>query len=110
MFLDIVKAVQQRNPALGSYVLVLRGDSRARDAADPSRLSAKAEAWLAAQAPGARLSEERILLAPYPGGMPAERAVTVLAFANAQHLAAFATAWTADPEPEETDEPEPASE
>ena len=42
-----------------------------------------------------------ILLAPYPGAMPAEREVTVMAFAEAQHLAAFATAWTADPEPED---------
>jgi hypothetical protein len=104
MFLDIVKAVQQRNPALGSYVLVLRGDSRARDAADPSRLSDEAEAWLAAHAPGAKLSEEKVLLSPYPGGMPADRAVTVLAFADARHLAAFATRWTADPEPEEPDD------
>jgi hypothetical protein len=103
MMIDIVQAVQQRNPALGSYVLVLRGDSRARDVADPSRLSAEAEAWLAAHAPGAKLSEEKVLLAPYPGGMPAERAVTVLAFADARHLAAFATTWTADPEPEETE-------
>jgi hypothetical protein len=45
-----------------------------------------------------------VLLAPYPGAMPADRAVTVLAFADARHLAAFATAWTVDPEP---DEPEP---
>jgi hypothetical protein len=35
--------------------------------------------------------------------MPADRAVTVLAFADARHLAAFATTWTADPEPEETE-------
>jgi hypothetical protein len=104
MMIDIVQAVQQRNPALGSYVLVLRGDSRARDTADPTRLSTEAEAWLAARAPGARLSEEKVLLAPYPGAMPADRAVTVLAFADARHLAAFATAWTVDPEP---DEPEP---
>lgn len=103
MMIDIVQAVQQRNPGLGSYVLVLRGDARARDASDPSRLSADAEAWLAAHTPGARFSEEKILLAPYPGAMPADRTVTVLAFANAQHLAAFATAWTADPEPEEPD-------
>jgi hypothetical protein len=108
MFLDIVKAVQQRNPALGSYVLVLRGDSRARDAADPSRLSDEAEAWLAAHAPGAKLSEEKVLLSPYPGGMPVDRAVTVLAFADARHLAAFATRWTADPEPEEPDDPNAA--
>lgn len=101
MMIDIVQAVQHRNPALGSYVLVLRGDSRARDAADPSRLSAEAEAWLAAHAPGAKFSEEKVLLAPYPGAMPADRAVTVLAFQDARHLAAFATIWTADPEPEE---------
>jgi hypothetical protein len=107
MFLDIVKAVQQRNPALGSYVLVLRGDSRARDASDPSRLTAEAETWLAEHAPGAKLSEEKVLLSPYPGGMPEDRAVTVLAFADARHLAAFATAWTADPEPEEAAAAEP---
>ena len=105
MMIDIVQAVQQRNPALGSYVLVLRGDARARDAGDPTRLSAEAESWLAAHAPGARLSEEKVLLAPYPGAMPAERAVTVLAFASAQHLAAFATAWTAEPEPDEPEAP-----
>ena len=103
MMIDIVQAVQQRNPGLGAYVLVLRGDARARDAADPSRLSDEAEAWLAAHTPGARFSEEKVLLAPYPGAMPADRTVTVLAFANAQHLAAFATAWTADPEPKEPD-------
>ena len=103
MMIDIVQAVQQRNPALGSYVMVLRGDARARDSADPSRLSAEAEAWLAVNAPGAKLSEEKVLLAPYPGAMPAERAVTVLSFADARHLAAFATAWTVDPEPEQPD-------
>lgn len=104
MFIDIVKAVQQRNPALGSYVLVLRGDSRARDPADPNRLLPEVEAWLAEHAPGATFSQEKVLLAPYPGAMPEDRAVAVMAFADARHLAAFATAWTADPEPEE---PEP---
>ncbi|MEA1831341.1 hypothetical protein U8607_04520 [Methylobacterium durans] len=97
--IDIIKQIQERNPALGSTIIVLRPDSRAL--ADAEHLNPEAEAWIAERAPGARLSRETVLLAPYPGGVPAERTVTVLAFANAQHLAAFATAWTADPEPEE---------
>jgi hypothetical protein len=99
--IDIIQALQQRNPTLGSYVLVLRADSRARDAADPTRLTTEAEAWLAEQAPGAKFSQETVLLAPYPGAMPAERQVAVMAFADARHLAAFATHWTVDPEPED---------
>ena len=100
--IDIIQALQQRNPTLGPYVLVLRADSRARDTSDPTRLTAEAEAWLAEKAPGAKFSQETVLLAPYPGGMPAERQVAVMAFADARHLAAFATHWTADPEPEDT--------
>jgi hypothetical protein len=42
----------------------------------------------------------RVLLAPYPGAIPAERDVTVAAFADARQLAAFATTWTGDPLPE----------
>ena len=99
--IDIIKALQHRNPALGPYVLVLRSDSRARDAADPERLCAEAEAWIADKAPGARLAQETVLIAPYPGAMPTERSVAVMAFANAMQLAAFAAAWTIDPEPEE---------
>ena len=99
--IDIIQALQQRNPGLGPYVLVLRADSRARDIADPTRLSAETEAWIAEHAPGARFLEATVLLAPYPGAMPADRTVGVMAFADARQLAAFATAWTADPEAEE---------
>ncbi|AWN35539.1 hypothetical protein [Methylobacterium radiodurans] len=97
--IDIVKAVQEADPSLGSYVIVLRSDSRALAA--PDRLTDAAAAWVAAQTPEARLAEVTIALAPYPGAAPAERTVTVLAFPDARGLAAFATAWTADPEPEE---------
>ena len=103
--IDLIKLLQERNPTLGRFIIVLRGDSRARDAADPERLCPEAQAWIEANAPGARLSAETVLIAPYPGGMPAERTVMVLAFADARHLAAFATVWTADPEPEEDDAP-----
>jgi hypothetical protein len=97
--IDIVKAVQEKDPSLGSYVIVLRADSRALEA--PDRLNAEARGWLEAQAPEARLAQVTVALAPYPGGAPAERTVTVLAFADPRQLAAFATAWTADPEPED---------
>lgn len=103
--IDIIKGLQQRNPALGPYLIVLRSDSRARDASDPSTLSPEAEAWIAEKTPGARLSEETVLTAPYPGAMPTERTVTVLAFRDAMQLAAFATAWTGDPEPEDETAP-----
>jgi hypothetical protein len=97
--IDIVQAVQAADPGLGTRVIVLRPDSRALATAEA--LVPEAEAWIAENAPGARLVRKTILLAPYPGAMPAEREVTVMAFAEAQHLAAFATAWTADPEPED---------
>ncbi|HEV7439239.1 MAG TPA: hypothetical protein VGN94_06380 [Methylobacterium sp.] len=97
--IDIIKALQARNPALGSYILVLRPDSRAL--AEPDRLTLEAETWMGLRTPGARLSRQTVLIAPYPGALPAERIVTVLAFTEAQHLAAFATAWTVDPEPDE---------
>lgn len=100
--IDIVKAVQGAEPTLGSYVLVLRGDSRALDG--PDRLTREAEAWIAGRAPGARLARVDVLLAPHPGAMPALRTVSVAAFADARQLAAFATAWTGDPVTEE-DEP-----
>lgn len=93
--IDIIKQIQDRNPALGTTIIVLRPDSRALS--DPAVLTPEAKAWLEANAPDARLSQETVLLAPYPGGVPAERTVTVLAFSDARHLAAFATAWTADP-------------
>ncbi|KQP06855.1 hypothetical protein [Methylobacterium sp. Leaf93] len=106
--IDIIQGLQQRNPTLGPYVLVLRSDSRARDPSDTARLCAEAEAWIAEKTPGARLSQETVLIAPYPGGMPTERNVSVMAFKDAMQLAAFATAWTAEPEPD--DEPTPETE
>jgi len=99
--IDIIKEIRGRNPALPSTIIVLRPDSRALDA--PDRLNPEAQAWIDREAPGASLSRETVLLAPYPGGMPAERTVSVLAFGDARQLAAFATAWTGDPIPE--DEP-----
>ncbi|GBU20006.1 MULTISPECIES: hypothetical protein [Methylobacterium] len=96
--IDIVKLVQAKNPALGAYVLVLRADSRALAA--PDRLTEEAAAWMEARTPGARLVRESVLLAPFPGGVPAERTVSVLAFRDAQQLAAFATTWTGDSETE----------
>ncbi|MBX9932769.1 MAG: hypothetical protein K2Y56_14705 [Methylobacterium sp.] len=98
--IDIIQAIQQRNPRLGAYVLVLRADSRALHPTDPERLSDDAEAWLSASAPGARLSTETVLIAPYPGAMPSERIVRVMAFADARQLAAFATTWTGHGEAE----------
>ncbi|MDP4023664.1 hypothetical protein Q8W71_13575 [Methylobacterium sp. NEAU 140] len=100
--IDIVKAVQEADPSLGSYVLVLRGDARAL--AGPERFVPEAADWIAAHAPGARLARVRVMLSPYPGGTPAEREVSVAAFADARQLAAFATAWTGDPEPEGGDD------
>lgn len=100
--IDIVKAVQEADPGLGTYVIVLRGDSRALDG--PERLTPEAQAWLSANAPGGRLARVRIRLAPYPGAEPAERDVTVAAFADARELAAFATTWTGDPLPEDPEE------
>lgn len=97
--IDIIKQLQEANPALGTTIIVLRADSRALDGAD--RLTPEAQAWIAANAPDARLSQETVMLAPYPGAAPSERKVTVLAFSESRHLAAFATAWTADPIEEE---------
>lgn len=97
--IDIVKAVQGADPSLGTYVVVLRAESRALDG--PERFGPEAQAWIDANAPGARLARVRVLLAPYPGAAPAERDVTVAAFPDARALAAFATAWTAEPLPEE---------
>lgn len=94
--IDIVKAVQASDPSLGTCVIVLRPEARALAA--PDRLAPDAEAWVAERAPGARLVQATVLLAPYPGGLPAERRVTAMAFADARQLAAFATAWTAEPE------------
>lgn len=97
--IDIVKAVQEADPSLGTYVIVLRGDSRALDG--PERLTPGAQAWLSDHAPGGRLVRVKIHLAPYPGAAPAEREVSVMAFAEARELAAFATHWTSDPLPDE---------
>ena len=96
--IDVVAAVRAADPSLGTYVLVLRPGSRALDG--PERFSPEAAAWIAGHAPGARLARVRALLAPYPGAMPAERVVSVTAFADGRELAAFATAWTGDPQPE----------
>ncbi|QEE42098.1 MULTISPECIES: hypothetical protein [unclassified Methylobacterium] len=93
--IDIVKAVQQADPSLGTYVVVLRADARALDG--PDCLTPEAQAWIDANAPGGRLARVRVLLAPYPGAVPAERDVSVATFADARQLAAFATTWTGDP-------------
>lgn len=93
--IDIIKQLQEANPALGTTIIVLRADSRALSG--PETLTPEAQAWIEANAPDARLSRETVTLAPYPGAAPAERTVTVLAFSESRHLAAFATAWTADP-------------
>ena len=93
--IDIVKAVQAADPSLGTYVIVLRADARALDG--PERFTPDAQAWIDANAPGGRLVRVQVLLAPYPGAMPAARDVSVAAFADARQLAAFATAWTGDP-------------
>lgn len=93
--IDIIQQLQAANPSLGATIIVLRPDSRALDG--PERLTAEAQDWLDAKAPGARLSRERLLLASYPGAEPMERQVTVLAFKESRHLADFATAWTGDP-------------
>ena len=99
--IDIITQIQASNPSLGSTIIVLRADSRALDG--PDRLNAAASAWIEREAPDAHLSREKVLLAPYPGAAPIERTVTVLAFSDSRHLAAFATAWTADPLPEGED-------
>ena len=101
--IDIVKAVQEADPSLGTYVIVLRSDSRALDG--PDRFTPDAQSWLAQNAPEGRLARVTILLAPYPGAAPTERAVTVAAFATGRELAAFATTWTGDPVPEDGEEP-----
>lgn len=99
--IDVIEAVKQAEPSLGAYVLVLRGDARALAA--PDQFTPEAQAWLDANAPGARLAQVSVMLSPYPGGAPAPRALSVAAFADSRQLAAFATAWTADPI--EDDEP-----
>lgn len=99
--IDIIQQIGARNPGLGTAFIVLRADSRALEA--PDRLVPEAQAWIERETPGARLTREAVLLAPYPGAAPAERTVTVLAFRESRHLAAFATAWTADPLPDEAE-------
>ncbi|MCE4223707.1 hypothetical protein HCU64_08095 [Methylobacterium sp. C25] len=93
--IDIIQQLRGSNPSLPSTIIVLRADSRAL--ADPETLTPEAQSWIESQTPGARLSQEKVLLAPYPGAPPAERKVTVLAFQDSRHLAAFATEWTGDP-------------
>jgi len=93
--IDVIEAVKKAEPTLGPYVLVLRGDARALAA--PDRLSPDAQAWIDAHAPGARLAQVGVMLSPYPGASPAPRTLSVAAFADSRQLAAFATAWTADP-------------
>ncbi|MCJ2014646.1 hypothetical protein [Methylobacterium sp. J-076] len=93
--IDVIEAVKKAEPALGPYVLVLRGDARALAA--PDRFTPEALAWIEANAPGGRLAQVDVLLSPYPGAPPAARTLTVAAFGDSRQLAAFATAWTADP-------------
>ena len=42
--IDIVKAVQEADPSLGTYVVVLRTDARALDG--PERFTPEAQAWI----------------------------------------------------------------
>jgi hypothetical protein len=93
--IDVIEAVKQAEPSLGPYVLVLRGDARALSG--PDSFTPEARAWLDAHAPDARLAQVPVMLSPYPGAPPAPRTLTVAAFADGRQLAAFATAWTADP-------------
>ncbi|WP_375466237.1 hypothetical protein [uncultured Methylobacterium sp.] len=100
--IDIVQAVQAADPSLGARVIVLRADSRALGA--PDRLAPEAAAWIAEHAADARLARPTILLAPHPGAVPVPRVVTVMAFTEARQLAAFATAWTAEPDADARDD------
>lgn len=102
--IDVIEAVKEAEPTLGSSILVLRRDAGALAA--PDRFTPEAQAWLDANAPGARLAQVDVMLSPYPGAPPAARSLSVAAFADSRQLAAFATAWTADP----LDEEEPAAE
>lgn len=97
--IDVIEAVKEAEPTLGTYVLVLRGDARAL--AGPDSFTPEAQAWLDAHAPGARLARVTVMLSPYPGAPPAARTLSVAAFEDGRQLAAFATAWTADPLDEE---------
>ncbi len=93
--IDVIEAVKEADPSLGTYVLVLRGDARAL--AGPDRFTPEAQAWIDAKAPGAKLVQVPVMLSPYPGGAPTPRTLSVAAFADSRELAAFATAWTSDP-------------
>ncbi len=93
--IDVIEAVKEAEPTLGTYVLVLRGDARALSG--PDSFTPEARAWLDTHAPDARLARVPVMLSPYPGGPPAPRTLTVAAFADGRQLAAFATAWTGDP-------------
>ena len=59
--IDIIKQIQEANPALGTTIIVLRPDSRAL--ADPATLTPEAKAWLDANTSDARLSQETVMLA-----------------------------------------------
>ncbi|GJD33211.1 hypothetical protein [Methylobacterium aerolatum] len=93
--IDVIEAVKEAEPTLGSYVLVLRGDARAL--AGPDSFTPEAKAWLNAHAPEARLVRVSVSLSPYPGAEPQPRTLSVAAFADGRQLAAFASTWTGDP-------------
>ncbi len=93
--IDVIEAVKEAEPTLGTSILVLRGDARAL--AGPESFTPEAQAWIDANAPGARLVRVLVMLSPYPGGEPAPRTLSVAAFKDARELAAFASTWTVDP-------------
>ncbi len=93
--IDVIEAVKQAEPTLGSYVLVLRADARAL--AGPERFTPEAQAWVDAHAPEGRLVRVSVMLSPYPGAEPQPRVLSVAAFADGRQLAAFASTWTGDP-------------
>ena len=101
--IDVIEAVKEAEPSLGSSILVLRGDARALSA--PEHFTPEAQAWIDAHAPGARLVRVSVMLSPYPGGEPAPRTLSVAAFKDPRELAAFASTWTADPIEDEDEAP-----
>ena len=105
--IDVIEAVKEAEPSLGPSIIVLRGDARALAA--PDRFTPEAQAWIDANSPGGRLARVEVMLSPYPGAEPAPRTLSVAAFADARQLAAFATAWTADPIEDEDEDEAPAA-
>ncbi len=101
--IDVIEAVKEAEPSLGPSIIVLRGDARALAA--PDRFTPEAQAWIDANAPGGRLARVAVMLSPYPGAEPVPRTLSVAAFADSRELAAFATAWTADPIEDEDEAP-----